>query len=88
VVLRAEALFQSLRNLHLDGNNFTKLEKKAFGRLPVVFVLGLSHNQLWNISTQAFEGLLQLINLDLSSNNLTYIPPGAFQVMSSEYLSK
>ena len=47
----------------------------------MVFNLSLSHNQIHNISLNAFEGLLQLINLDLSENNLTYIPPGAFQTL-------
>jgi hypothetical protein len=27
---------------------------------------------------RAFEGMLNLVNLDLSENNLTFIPPGAF----------
>ncbi len=29
-------------------------------------------------SFRAFEGMLNLVNLDLSENNLTFIPPGAF----------
>ena len=87
-------------------NNITSLRKKAFGRLPVVFHLGLSENQINNISVevekdfhlkkgffserkmstnrifriffvpQAYSGLLQLITLDLSKNNLTWVPPG------------
>ena len=51
---------QSLRLLSLDHNNFTRLERKSFGRLPVVFNLTLAHNQINNISMNAFEGLLQV----------------------------
>ena len=45
----------------------------------MVSELTLSNNGVWNITTNAFEGLLQLVKLDLSSNNLSYVPPGAFQ---------
>ena len=53
--------------------------RKAFGKLPSVAVITLSGNKLNNISTNAFEDLLQLVTLDLSSNNLSYVPPGALQ---------
>jgi Leucine-rich repeat (LRR) protein len=56
----------------------TNLTKNAFGRLPVVSHLGLSNNLINNISVDAFENLRQLITLDLSYNNLTYVAPGAF----------
>lgn len=62
----------------------TILEKGAFGRLPVVFELNLSGNQIKNVSHRAFDGLLQLLKLDLSYNNLTHIPNGAFL---GEYLN-
>ena len=55
----------------------TNLTKNAFGRLPVVSHLGLSNNLINNISVDAFENLRQLITLDLSYNNLTYVAPGA-----------
>ena len=59
----ALSALQSLRTLNLDYNNFTVLPKKAFGRLPVVFNLTLSYNQINNISMGAFEGLLTLVML-------------------------
>jgi len=60
-------------------NRLTKLERGAFGRLPVVFELNLAHNLLSNVTSRAFEGLLQLLTLNLTANNLTTIPNGAFQ---------
>ena len=36
-----------------------------------------------NSPAQAYSGLLQLITLDLSKNNLTWIPPG-----DEKYLNK
>ena len=41
----------------------------------------MSHNNISNVSLNAFEGLLQLILVDLSNNNLTFIPPGAFATL-------
>jgi hypothetical protein len=64
---------------YLQHNRLTKLERGAFGRLPVVFELNLAHNLLDNITSRAFEGLLQLLTLNLTANNLTTIPNGAFQ---------
>jgi Leucine-rich repeat (LRR) protein len=55
------------------------LPKGAFGRLPIVFELQLSHNNMNNISVRAFEGLLQLLTLNLSYNSIETIPNGAFQ---------
>jgi len=44
-----------------------------------VFELNLAHNLLSNVTSRAFEGLLQLLTLNLTANNLTTIPNGAFQ---------
>ena len=52
-----EAL-QSLRHLNLDQNNMTVLGKRAFGRLPVVFNLGLAENQISNISVEVTENII------------------------------
>ena len=68
----------SLQHIYLDLNHIRELNRSAFGRMPVVFTLGLSHNNISTVSDKAFEGLLQLIHLDLSHNDITYIPPGAF----------
>ena len=38
----------------------------------------LTNFVLWFSSDRAFEGLLNLVDLDLSENQLTFIPPGAF----------
>ena len=59
-------------------SQLVNLTKNAFGRLPVISYLGLSNNAISNISREAFENLRQLITLDLSYNNLTYVEPGAF----------
>lgn len=57
----------------------TKLEKGAFGRLPVVFELNLAHNNINNITSRAFDGLIQILTLNLTNNNITHIPNGALQ---------
>lgn len=62
-----------------QNNNLTTLNRASFGNLPVVFSLNLAYNQVDSISVRAFDGLLQLLVLNLTSNRLTYIPNGAFQ---------
>ncbi|CAH1183023.1 unnamed protein product [Ceutorhynchus assimilis] len=69
------------RKFAFFGNNLTKLDRNAFGKMPVMFELDLSSNNIRNISARAFEGLLQLIRLKLDRNNLTTVPNGAFQGM-------
>lgn len=46
--------------------------------MPVVFELNLASNNIHNVTVKAFEGLLQLLVLNLKNNNLTRIPNGAF----------
>lgn len=48
-----------------------------------MFELNLANNQIWNVSTRAFEGLLQLLTLNLTGNKLSHIPNGAFQGLVS-----
>lgn len=67
----------------MQDNNLTKLDKAAFGRLPIVFELNLANNQIRNISNRAFEGLLQLLTLNFTNNRLSKIPNGAFQGLVS-----
>lgn len=57
----------------------TVLNRGAFGRLPVVFSLDLSHNEIYNVTPRAFDGLLQLLSLNMTANKLKDIPNGAFQ---------
>lgn len=51
--------------------------------MPIVFELNLANNRIANITTRAFEGLLQLLTLNLTNNNISYIPNGAFQGLVS-----
>jgi len=44
-----------------------------------VFYLDLSQNNITQIESQAFDGLLQLQLLNLTENSLTEIPNGAFK---------
>jgi len=44
-----------------------------------VFYLDLSQNNITQVESQAFEGLLQLQLLNLTENSLTEIPNGAFK---------
>lgn len=48
-----------------------------------MFELNLANNQINNVSSRAFEGLLQLLTLNLTNNNISYIPNGAFQNLVS-----
>lgn len=66
-----------------QDNCLTKLEKAAFGHLPIVFELNLANNKIDNVTSRAFEGLLQLLTLNLTDNNISYIPNGAFQGLVS-----
>lgn len=62
-----------------QGNELTKVDRNAFGKMPVLFELDISDNNIANVSSRAFEGLLQLIRLKMNNNNITVIPNGAFQ---------
>jgi Leucine-rich repeat (LRR) protein len=44
-----------------------------------VFYLDLSQNNITQVESQAFDGLLQLQLLNLTENSLTEIPNGAFK---------
>lgn len=48
-----------------------------------MFELNLANNRIRNVTTRAFEGLLQLLTLNLTNNQLSYIPNGAFQGLVS-----
>lgn len=48
-----------------------------------MFELNLANNRIWNVSSRAFEGLLQLLTLNLTGNDLDHIPNGAFQGLVS-----
>lgn len=47
--------------------------------MPVVFYLDLSQNNITEVKSQTFDGLLQLQLLNLTENGLTEIPNGAFK---------
>lgn len=53
------------------------------GRLPIVFELLLVRNKISEVAINAFDGLLQLLNLDLSENNITELAVGSLSGLVS-----
>lgn len=65
----------SLQYLNVSFNTLQSINtSNAFGTLPTLFDLNLSHNRIQNIAPYAFNGLLQLLALNLSSNQLKTVP--------------
>lgn len=77
--LSKNALF-GLKELHtvdLSSNQLINIDRNAFDNLPLN-QLNLSGNPFVSISSTTFSTLTQLRRLDLSRNNLNYLPNGIF----------
>lgn len=62
---------EPLTNLVLIHNNLTHLKARAFGTVPNLSQLWLSHNQISQIDDEALDGLTSLTRLSIESNELT-----------------
>lgn len=68
---------KKLQRLRLRGS-LVKIEYDAFSEMPLMTELILSECNISEISMDAFYGVKKLRIVDLSSNQLTSIPPGLF----------
>lgn len=75
------ATFTSLLELDLRNCNIQVLLANAFSRMPTLQVLYLSHNHITDVERNAFNGLGNLIHLDLS-RNFYYDNPTKSQVLN------
>lgn len=77
--LSKNALFalRELQTLDLSSNQLINIDRNAFDNLPIR-QLNLSGNPFATISSTTFSTLTQMRRLDLSRNNLNYLPNGIF----------
>ncbi|KAK6323008.1 hypothetical protein J4Q44_G00053470 [Coregonus suidteri] len=75
---------ESLRSLHLDGNRLTTLGPRDLLGLVNLQHLIVNGNQLTRVSAEAFNDLLSTLeDLDMSYNNLRWVPWESIQNMAS-----
>ncbi|XP_014206646.1 toll-like receptor 7 [Copidosoma floridanum] len=79
-----QALFagtRDLREIHFQYNSLTTIPRGTFTRLEQLLVLNLSGNRLKSdsVNDTTFNGLIRLIVLDLSFNELTHISEFMFK---------
>jgi Leucine-rich repeat (LRR) protein len=60
----------SLQNITLTRNRISSIGRAAFGALPIVFHVELQENEITDLRALAFDGLLQLISLNMSHNRI------------------
>lgn len=77
----------ALKELKLRGN-ISRIEFDAFIDLIQLIDLDLRHCHLRQISMDAFYGLENVKRIDLSYNDLEYIPPGLFAVQQQKSLKE
>jgi Leucine-rich repeat (LRR) protein len=73
----------NLGELHLEGNQITRLESGGFQALSNLQTLYLLSNQITSIENGDFQGLNNLQTLGLSANQITNLENGAFQGLSN-----
>lgn len=77
--------FPALEELHVNHNALTTLPDNLPRALPALKLFALSSNKLDNITDQSFGQKLE--NLDLSNNDIGYLPPGLSNLGSLKQLS-
>ncbi|XP_024944149.1 carboxypeptidase N subunit 2 isoform X2 [Cephus cinctus] len=75
----------SLLELKMRGN-VTRIDFDAFLDLDKIIDLDLSHCHIQLISMDAFYGLKSVKRIDLSFNDLEFIPPGLFTIQQQKEL--
>ena len=66
-----------LKTLELQNNQITEIESKSFENSTQLQWLYLQNNQISGLNEKTFTGIARL-NLDISSNNLTFLPGDLF----------
>ncbi|XP_029447516.1 leucine-rich repeat-containing protein 69 isoform X2 [Rhinatrema bivittatum] len=76
----------NLTELHLGNNVFEEVpeELKNFRSLQKLFMFG---NKITTISTKIFDGLENLIILNLNNNKIKYIPPEIHRLSNLQHLT-
>lgn len=78
-------MFVGMPNLQelIMAGNITEIEYDAFLEINQLVKLILTNCQIRNLSMDSFVGLQQLRYLDLSNNQLDYLPPGIFDQLTN-----
>lgn len=71
-----------IKQIKLSGFNISKIPDKIFDRL-LIEKLDLQQNNIQEISSDTFQGIIGLDHLDLSENFLTRIPSRSFEHLES-----
>ncbi|XP_054710330.1 uncharacterized protein LOC129220026 [Uloborus diversus] len=78
----AFASCKSIQNLKLRSNKLTEFPK-ALNSLTFLKHIDLTHNQVYNISNNTFQGLKNIVSLHISKNHVGNMTKGCFQDLTS-----
>ncbi|XP_069084898.1 decorin [Pleurodeles waltl] len=71
-----QGLPSSLTELHLDGNQITKVDSDSLNGLKNLAKLGLSHNSITTVENGSLANAPHLRELHVDNNALIQVPPG------------
>uniref|UniRef100_V5GRH4 Leucine-rich repeat-containing protein 15 n=2 Tax=Anoplophora glabripennis TaxID=217634 RepID=V5GRH4_ANOGL len=78
----------NLYTLKLENNALTSFDaRKIFQGIPKLQILHLHNNNLASLRRSTFEGLTDLTKLVVSSNQITHIEPGTFNLPNLKILN-
>uniref|UniRef100_A0A8D8TN73 Protein toll n=1 Tax=Cacopsylla melanoneura TaxID=428564 RepID=A0A8D8TN73_9HEMI len=73
-----------LEYLHLSNNKITTLDQDIYKNLTSLTLLAIDNNRLFNLTYDVFTNLpINLISLNISSNNISVLPSGVFDKLSN-----
>lgn len=80
--------FSNLRVLHIHQNQIAHIEDMSMVHLVGLRELYMQNNKLTNLPKHLLHGMLNLLVLDLSHNNILFISPSAFELTPSLHTVK